>query len=74
MMQINGEKVEIKSLTVGDLKQISLFTKGKEEAEQGVILVAYCIGKTVEELDALPISAMKDISAVAEAIGKLIEA
>ena len=74
MMKINGKEVTVKDLTVGDLKQIQKLTAGKAEAEQGVILVSYCINVPVAELDAMPIAAIKDISIVAEHIGKLIEA
>ena len=70
---LNGKEVTIKDLTLGDLKAMNKLIKGKDEIDYPTILIGYCCGISAKEFDALPISAVAEITAIDEYIGKKFE-
>jgi len=70
---LNGKKVTVKDLTLGDLKAMQKLIKDKDDIEYPTILIGYCCGITAEEFDKLPISCLEEITAISDYIGNKIE-
>ncbi len=70
--RLNGGFVEVKDLTLGDLKQMQKLIKGKDELDYPTIMIGYCCGVSQAEFDALPVTALSEITAISDYIGGLL--
>ena len=69
---LNGETVSIKALTLGDLKAMQKISNNVDDIDLPFELIAYCTGLSVDELDALPLACVEEISVISEAITKIV--
>ncbi len=70
---LNGKKVTVKDLNLGDLKAMQKLIKDKDEIDYPTILIGHCCGISAEEFDNFPINCLAEISAISDYIGKLID-
>ena len=73
VFDLNGKKVTVKDLTLGDLKAMQKLIKGKDEIDYPTILIGYCCGISDEQFDILPINCLGEITAISDYIGNIID-